>query len=116
MRLKNKYLRNRAYRIKHWKRIRNTEHPYETYCPYDHPSYRTDIMEQINRHFQWIDERARALENGSHKRLFHSPAWFRNSLNGVLRSRQKHALEKVRHGDYDAEFPIFKRDADWLWF
>ena len=126
MRLKNKYLRNRAFRNKYWKRIRNTEHPFETFCPYDRYGnegywvksqyYSNDTQEQITRHFEWIDQRARALESGTHKRIFNASSWFRRQRNSELRAEERAALNKVRLGDYEAQFPVFKKDANWLYF
>ena len=125
MRLKNKYNRNRAYRVKHWKRIRNTEHPFETFCPYDRYGnegyyiksrfYSNDTQEQINRHFEWINERARYLENGTHK-CINASSWFRRQRNSELRAEERAALNKVRLGDYEAQFPLFKKDANWIYF
>lgn len=121
MRIKNKYLRNRAFRVKHWKRIRSQEQPYKTFCP-----YRIDIAlqtywvrywdeeQQIKSHFEWIDKRARAIENGTHKHWNHASSNFRRRRNIQLRSKERAALEKVRGGNYDIEFPKFKRDADWF--
>lgn len=125
MRIKNKYIRNRSFRIKYWKRIRNTEHPYRTNFPYTslteengywHKgrffSYAAEA--QIKRNFEWIDKLARYMESGTHK-FGNAPAWFRRQLNTNLRAEQRTALSKVRHGDYDAMFPVFKKDANWLW-
>jgi hypothetical protein len=124
MRIKNRYIRNRSFRVKHWKRIRNAEHPYRTFSPYDRFGnrgywykgrfYSYDAEAQIKRHFEWIDKRARYMESGTHKHG-NAAAWFRRQLNTELRAEQRAALNKVRHGDYDALFPVFKKDANWLW-
>jgi len=125
MRLKNKYNRNRAYRVKHWKRIRNTEHPYRTFCPFDsfgnnrgywHKGkfHSYDADSQIRRNFEWIDQRARFLESGTHKKL-NASSWVRHQCNAKFRAEQRVAIGKAIQGDYDAMFPIHKRCANWLW-
>ena len=125
MRIKNRYIRNRSFRVKYWKRIRNTEHPYRTYCPYSSLTENTGYWDngrffsyeaeaQIRRNFEWIDKRARNMESGTHK-FNHAASWFRRQLNTDLRAAERAALNKVRHGDYDAMFPLFKKDANWLW-
>lgn len=125
MRIKNKYNRNHAYRVKHWKRIRNTEHPYRTFCPYNYfgmdvgswyngKFHSYDANSQIIRNFEEIDQRARILESGTHKK-FNPSSWVRRQCNNELRASQRAALSKVRHGDYDAMFPVYKRCANWLW-
>ena len=123
MRIENKYNRNRAYRAKHWNRIRNQSHPYETFCPYQIDvaphSYWVrmwDTLEQIKSHFERIDEQARAIENGTHKRWNHAPKWFRKQLNKQRQAAENNIMARIRQGDYDAAFPQWKRDADWLWF
>lgn len=119
MRLKNKYLRNRAYRIKNWKRIRNTEHPFETFCPYSYFGMREDLYgydKQVENHFKYITERARYLETGNHRGHYNAPSWFRNIFNRKIRAGERAAMDKVFKGDYDALFPVFKKDANWTWF
>ena len=128
MRLKNKYNRNRAYRVKHWKRIRNTEHPYRTFCQYNRfgldvgywhngkfHSYDADA--QIRRNFEWIDQQARYLESGTHKKL-NASSWVRRQCNSDFRAQERAALNRVRQGDEDALFPVNKRRSCslfWYW-
>ena len=106
------------YKIKNWKRIRNTEHPIETSMPWFYWNSVANYTEeeQIQNHFDWIDERARYLESGNHRGHFNAPSWFRNLLNRKIRAGERAALDKVSKGDYDATFPILKKDANWLWF
>lgn len=123
MRIMNKYLRNRAFRHKAWNRIRVKSHPFETTMPYDGvhgPLYWAklgwDYEGQVKRHFKWITEQARAMDKGAHSGLLHAPKDYRRILNSERKAREKHAMDRIRQGDYDAEFPQWKRDADWLWF
>ena len=121
MRINNKYLRNHAYRNKHWKRIRAKEHPFETLTPYylgngGYWSGDWTFEKQVKRHFEWITEQAWAIENGTHRGMFHATSGFRRILNKQRKARERAALNKIRNGDYDAELPIFKKDADWLYF
>jgi hypothetical protein len=123
MRIQNKYLRNKAHRAKHWQRIRTQSHPYETFCPYEihwapHSYWerRWDTEEQIKNHFEWIDQQARAIENGTHKRLFHAPKHFRQDIWRSRKAQDRAALNRVRNGDHDSNFPNWKKDADWDWF
>jgi len=123
MRIKNKYLRNRAFRTKYWNRIRAKSHPYETMMPYNWhfgPLYYEhlgqDTEDQIKRHFEWITEQARALENGSHYGMFHATARFRRTIDREKKAKVRVAMQKIRSGDYDIEIPQFKKDADWLYF
>lgn len=46
----------------------------------------------------------------------HAPANFRRILNRKRKSKEKMALSKIKQGDCDTEFPVFKRNADWLYF
>lgn len=125
MRIHNKYIRNRHFRAKHWKRIRNQSHPFETFCPYDgrgnegyyHNThyFSNDVDAQVKRHFDWITQQARAIENGG-RTGHNAPKWFRKCLNKTRQAQAKNILTKVMLGDYDAEFPKFKRDANWLYF
>ena len=119
MKIQNKYLRNRAFRQKAWNRIRAKEQPYETFMPYDFygntlPEWSSE--EQVKRHFKWIDEQARAIDKGTHRGMFHAPKHYRKILNADRKAQEKQAMDRVRRGDYDAEFPVWKRDADWQWF
>ena len=116
MKIQNKYLRNRAFRSKAWKRIRSKSHPFETYMPFVSPYYSYTYEDQIKRHFEWITEQARAIDKGTHRGMFHAPAFYRRILNAARKGREKQAMERIRQGDYDTEFPVWKRDADWLWF
>lgn len=72
--------------------------------------------EQIKRHFEWIAEKARAMESGHHRSFFHAPKHYRKTLWKQRKAQEKTVLARIRKGDYDAEMPKFKRDADWLWF
>lgn len=123
MRIKNKYIRNRLSRVKHWKSVRNRNHPFVTLCPYRidvAPSAywvrNWDTEEQIKSHFEWIDEQARAIESGHHRSFFHAPKHYRQRLWKLRKAQEKVVMAKIRQGDYDAEMPTFKQDADWLWF
>lgn len=123
MRIKNKYIRNRSFRLKYWKHIRSKSQPYETLCP-----YRIDIAprsywvklwdteEQIKRHFEWITEQARRLENGSHRSTWHAPKSYRKVLNDKRKAAERNYISKIRQGNYDALEPKFKKDADWFYF
>lgn len=117
MRINNKYIRNRHFRNKHWKRIRNQSHPFETYMPwffyYVGANYTTE--QQIKDHFDWITKQARQIESGNRHGL-HAPKDFRKGLNARRKAKERQILNRIRLGDYDAEMPTFKRDADWLWF
>ena len=119
MRIMNKYLRNRAFRIKAWKRIRAKSHPHETFMPYGFygrivPDWSAE--DQVKRHFREITEKARAIDKGNHRSFWHAPKHYRKILNAERKAREKQAMDRIRQGDYDAEFPKWKRDADWLWF
>jgi hypothetical protein len=117
MRTENKYNRNRAFRIKYWKRMRNITHPYETYCIYDRYGYHgRSYEEQVQSHFEWIGIRARALENGVDAGFFHATSSFRRSRNKQYKAKERSAMQKIRNGNYDIEVPTFKRDADWDFF
>lgn len=84
---------------------------------YDLPCYvRYTVEEQVKIHFEWIEEQARAIENGTRKHWNHAPKFFRKILNQSRKSLEKKAMSKVRQGEYETEFPTFKRDADWLYF
>lgn len=121
MRIKNKYLRNRHFRIKNWKRIRNMEHPYETTCPYYYsgnkyiytPSF--SYENQVKWHFEIIQRKAWALDSGAN-RFMNAPAIFRRILNRQYKAKEKNAIAKIRQGDYEVEVPHFKKDANWLYF
>ena len=103
MKIKHKYLRNRAYRVKHWNHIRRKSHPYETFCP-----YRIDVApsaywvrqwnteDQVKRHFEWIAELARALENGHKNGLFHAPKDYRKTFNDRIKAKERNAMAKIR--------------------
>jgi hypothetical protein len=117
MRIQNKYLRNRAFRIKSWKRIRAKSHPHETYMPYMFlGKWQWTAEEQVKSNFERITEQARAIDKGNHRSFWHAPKHYRKILNAERKAREKYAMDRIRQGDYDAEFPKWKRDADWLWF
>lgn len=119
MRIHNKYLRNRHFRIKYWKTIRNRNHPYECHMPQTtynpaYIAYGYPVEEQIANHLDWIGVQARALEKGGMN--FHAPKTFRKYLNRERKSQVRAVMAKINLGDYDVELPKFKRDADWLYF
>lgn len=72
--------------------------------------------EQVRDHFEWIDKRARAMENGTHKRWHHAPKHFRQTLWQERKAQERSVMAKINQGDYDLELPTYKKDADWLWF
>ena len=118
MRIKNHYIRNKHYCSKHWNRIRIKSHPFETMMPWFYYSSQTyyPTEEQIANHFDWIDKQARALESGHHLGLFHAPKDYRKMINRGRSAKVKHIMDLYRLGDYDAEIPKFKNDADWDYF
>jgi hypothetical protein len=114
MKIKNKYIRNKSFRNKHWNAIKSRSHPYETHMIGD---WYGNVESQIKRHFEWIEIQVLALEGGHHGTVFmHAPAKFRRYLNKSKKSRVRAALQKINAGFYDEEIPIFKKDADWEWF
>ena len=122
MRIKNKYIRNRHFREKSWKRVRNTEHPYQTCMPFlmggsYKPGY-WSFENQVKWHFNWIDKRARALEKGSRRGMWLSnvPSGYRRGLNRIRKAKERDVMAKIRQGDYEAEFPRFYHDAHWLYW
>lgn len=116
MRIKHKYLRNRHFRNKHWKCIRAKEQPFKTLYPYSAYTGRLyPAEEQIERHFKWITQQARALETGQ-PCFMNSPAFFRRLLNKGRKARERTAMAKIRQGDYDVEMPLFRKDADSLYW
>ena len=118
MRIKNKYLRNCAFRSKHWKRIRSKNSPYKTTMPYSIGIvWSWSFEDQVKSHFEEITQQSRALENGSHRGLFHAPSNFKHALNKSKKAQVRVALQKINNGDYDdVIIPHFKHDADWLYF
>lgn len=118
MRINNKYLRNKAFRNKHWNRIRRKSHPFDTYNPYGlYSSHMTSpVEEQIRRNFEWIEQQARALESGNSGGLFHATSGFRRMLNSMRKAQERTAMARIRNGNYDTEMPKFKNDADWFYF
>jgi hypothetical protein len=123
MRIDNKYIRNRRFRAKAWSRIRNQSHPFETMMPYSIHSASSDYWirrwtfdEQVKSHFEWIEQQARAIDKGTHKTWKHASSGFRRQLNKERKAQERHAMAKIRNGDYEVEVPKFKRDADWLYF
>jgi hypothetical protein len=116
MRIQHKYLRNKHYRSKHWKRVRSWSHPFETICPYSGYGYGDyTTKEQVKNHFEWITKQARAIENGEthFTRLDSAPKWYRKQINRQRKAQERSAMAKIRNGDYDSEFPKFKPDAAW---
>jgi hypothetical protein len=117
MRIKNKYIRNRVFRSKHWNCIRSKSHPYETFMPsYFNSKIHYTFEEQVKSNFEWIIQQSRALENGGHSGMFHSTSSFRRIINRERKAKERNVMARLRRGDYDVEFPKFKRDADWLYF
>lgn len=116
MRINHKYLRNKHIHNKQWRRIRAKEQPFKTFCPYSAYTGRGYSSErQVEDHFKWITQQARALETGQ-PCFMNSPAFFRRLLNRQRKSRERTAMAKIRQGDYDAEFPTFRKDADFLYW
>ena len=116
MKIKHKYLRNKAFRNKHWNSIRSIEHPYRTYFPYFYGRMMSSYEEQVKWHFEEIQEKAKSLESGCHSGRYNSTSSFRRVLNQEHKARERAALNKVRQGNYDASFPIFKKNANWYYF
>ena len=128
MKIKNKYLRNRAFRNKHWKRIRNIEHPFETFCPYNGYGsdgyyynsyfYSYDVQSQVERHFEDIERKVRALESGTHKQwvVWNASADFRRLINRQRKARDRNVMNKIRNGNYEVEFDKYHEDAAWYYF
>ena len=119
MKIQHKYIRNRHFRIKHWKRIRALEHPYETYMPYWYGTFipRWTYEEQVNSNFESIAKRARAIESGKTAYCWEScPSSFRRNLNKENKAAVRHAMARINMGDYDYEVPLFKKDAAWLYW
>lgn len=118
MRIQNKYLRNRHFREKNWERIRNTQHPFETSCPYNYlfgeynsiPRYSYEA--QVKRHFEWITTQARGLESGADVFL-NAPAWYRRMLNVKRKAKERSVMFKINQGYYEMEVPHFKKDSTW---
>jgi len=76
------------------------------------PGWRSE--EQVQRHFEWITERARRLENGSHRVSFdNASSGYRRMLNTRRKAKERAAMQKIRNGQEDVEVPIFKNDAAW---
>lgn len=122
MRIQNKYIRNRHFRQKHWNRERVKHHPYETYMPYMVWSYPTkgenknSTEAQIKWHFDLIAQRARDLENGTHRQYNHAPKHYRKIHNDKRKAAERKAMARVRQGIEDIEFPVWKKYADWYYF
>jgi hypothetical protein len=116
MKIKHKYLRNRVFRSKHWNRVRSKENPYRTFYPYFYGRMVSSYEKQVESHFNEIKEEARAIENGCHPGRYSSTSSFRRFLNKERKAIERQAMSKIRKGDYDIPFPVFKKDADWLYF
>jgi hypothetical protein len=115
MRIKNRYNRDKHFRNKHWKRVRNQEHPFQTHL-FLSSYYARTHEEQVLRNFKYIHDRAMAMESG--RRGYPTVAAdFRRMLNRQLRTQQKQSLHKVNAGDYeDVIFPLSKKTAAWLFW
>jgi hypothetical protein len=118
MKIKNKYLRNKAFHNKHWNRIRAIEHPYKSSSPYSFWGYskKYSYENQVKNHFEWITKQARAIESGRHKGRFHSTKEFRHSMDRKRKAQERNVLSKIYNGDYDIFFPKFKNDAESYYF
>jgi hypothetical protein len=121
MRIQNRYQRNCAFRAKHWKRIRNTEHPFRIFCPYyynDKGTIHRDFEKQVQSHFKEIERSARALENGTHKQwvVWNASADFRRVLNKQHKARDRHIMDRIYNGNYELEFDKYHKDAAWYYF
>jgi len=112
MRTENKYIRNRRFRLKAWKRVRSLTNPYE----YTHDSWYWTTEKRVESNFEWIAKQARAIDSGTHKHWNHASASFRRELNKQRKAKERHALARINNGDLEYEVPTFKRDADWLYF
>ena len=112
MRIQNKYLRNRHFRIKHWKRIRRLDNPYQ----FTNSGWYWTTEDQIKSNFESIAKRAWALEAGSTKYSMEAPAGFRRQLNQENRAKIRHAMARINMGDWEYEVPVFKKDASWLYW
>ena len=111
MRIENKYIRNRRFRVNAWKRARATRNPYE----HTEDSWYWSHEDRIKSHFETIEKDARCFDKGHHNR-FHASSSFRRELNKQRKAAERCAINKIRLGDYDTEVPKFKPDADWLYF
>lgn len=112
MRIENKYNRNKHFRNKHWKRVRHLTNPYE----HTHGAWYYSSEQQVQHNFEQISQRARFIESGTHKHWHHASSDFRRILNKQRKAQERSAMRKICNGDYDMDVPIFKRDADWLYF
>lgn len=112
MRIENKYIRNRRFRCKAWKRVRYQENPYE----HTHGGWYYTTEKKVEQNFEWIGKRARAIDSGTHKHWNHASSTFRRELNKQRKAKERHALNRINNGDVEYEIPHFKRDADWLYF
>jgi len=118
MRIQHKYLRNRHFRLKNWKRIRNTEHPFETDMPwfFYNSTECYSAEKQIANHFERITNHARGLESGfNHVALNYknAPSDYRRRCNARDKAKVRAAMQKINNGQYETELPVFKQDAGW---
>jgi len=72
--------------------------------------------EQVQSHFEWIEQQARVIDKGTHKTWKNAPSTFRRVINKQRKAIERHAIARIRNGDYEYEVPTFKRDANWLYF
>ena len=114
MRIKNKYLRNRAFHNKHWKRVRNQEHPFQN----SHGAWWYPSKEQIDENFKSISIKVRVLENGTHKQwiVWNASASFRRLINKERKAMDRNVMNKIRNGNYDLEFDKYRKNATWSYF
>lgn len=118
MKIKHKYLRNRHVRNKYWNRVRSRNHPFETIMPWVpwsiYPTYSSE--EQIKSHFENITKEARDLDSGHRRPFFrNASSEYRRMINKQRKAQERHALARIRNGDYEYEVPRFKNDAAWLY-
>ena len=81
-----------------------------------HKEVQESELQGFFKEFGLLQVRLPRDDNGTHRGMFHAPAHYRRTLNAERKAQEKHAMDRIRQGDYDAEFPKWKRDADWLWF
>lgn len=115
MKIKHKYIRNRHYWRKNWQRIRVTQHPFETFDPWDSQYYAYSTEDQVKRNFEGITRDARRLENGSHSIAFakNASSEYRRMLNKKRKALERNIMSRIRNGEYELEMPKFKNDAAW---
>lgn len=71
--------------------------------------------EQVRKHFEFIDIEAWGLESGADT-FMNAPSHFRRLKNRQRKSRERSVMAKINQGDYEAEVPVFKRNANAEYF